>query len=451
MDEKSLWKTVLAELQLTLTPGSYQTLFSKSSLLVLKDNVATIALANVQIKNMAEERYYALLKEILDRITKNNNSLVFEVLKERAITKKEDLGPLFEERTETDEDSDLIYTIQKLKLRPDFTFENFAVSGSNQLAYAAALAVTKNPGNAYNPLYVWGGVGVGKTHLVHAIAHALILKARKTNIVYCSGEEFTNEITMAIRNKSTDKFKNKFRSAQALVIDDIQFIAGKDTTQEEFFHTFNAVQREGGQVILTSDQPPHEITGLEDRIRSRFESGLVVDIQAPDLELRTAILMIKTKQKGIELTMGLSQKAAQKLTGARQIEGFIARVLGEVQMNGAEINEALVDKILDIKSSPNGNTKKTDAKKVITAVCSYYNIKISDLRGSRRKREVVRPRQILMWLLRESSGLTLKEVGTVLGGRDHTTIMHGVETVTRLMENSELIKNDVVGIRARLV
>ncbi len=451
MDEKSLWKTVLAELQLTLTPGSYQTLFSKSSLLTLKDNVATIALANVQIKNMAEERYYALLKEILDRITKNNNSLVFEVLKEKIITKKEDLGPLFEDRIEINEDSDLIYTIQKLKLRPDFTFENFAVSGSNQLAYAAALAVTKSPGSAYNPLYVWGGVGVGKTHLVHAIAHALILKGRKTNIVYCSGEEFTNEITMAIRNKSTDKFKNKFRSAQALVIDDIQFIAGKDTTQEEFFHTFNAVQREGGQVILTSDQPPHEITGLEDRIRSRFESGLVVDIQAPDLELRTAILMIKTKQKGIELPMGLSQKAAQKLTGARQIEGFIARVLSEVQMNGAEINEALVDKILKIKSSSNGNTKKPDAKKVITAVCSYYNLKISDLRGDRRKREVVRPRQVLMWLLRNSSGLTLKEVGALLGGRDHTTVMHGVETISRLMDNSELIKNDVVGIKAGLV
>lgn len=451
MDEKTLWKTVMAELQLTLTPGSFQTLFAKSSLIQIKDNVVTVALANAQIKTMVEERYYALLKEIIDRITRSSNSLVFEVSREKETAKPKDLGPLFSQTEVVNEDTDITPLIQKLHLRTDFTFENFAVSSSNQLAYAAASAVTKNPGSAYNPLYLWGGVGVGKTHLVHAVAHVLLRKDPKASIIYCSSEEFTNEMTLAIRNKSTDKFKTKYRNVRALLIDDIQFIAGKDYTQEEFFHTFNAIQREGGQVILTSDQPPHQIAGLEDRIRSRFEGGLVVDIQPPDLELRTAIVMIKTKQRGFDLPIALAQKIAQGLAEARQLEGFIVRLLSETQGNSALINEELVAKILGRPQERNIKQARLEPKKVLAAICSYYNLKVSDLKGEGRKREIVRPRQLLMWFLRKEADLTLQEVGGFLGGRDHTTIMHGVGAVEKLLFSSDSMKKDVLGIKQRLL
>jgi chromosomal replication initiator protein len=448
MDNKSLWKTVLAELQLTLTPGSYKTLFAKSEIVDSKNDVVEVALANTQIKTMVEERYYALLKEIVDRLTKKNNSLTFGILKEKPRSETKDLGPLFtntfdkEDKKEPSE-----YLIQRLRLNPDLTFENFAVSGSNQLAYAAASAVTRSPGKAYNPLYVWGGVGVGKTHLIQAIAHSLLCKDPNTNIVYCSSEEFTNEITMAIRNKTTDKFKSKFRSARALLIDDIQFIAGKDTTQEEFFHTFNALQREGCQIILTSDKPPSEIGGLEDRIRSRFEGGLVVDIQPPDLELRTAILMIKAKQKGVAIEISLAQKIAVSVGEARQIEGMIVRFLSETE-NSPELSPgAIVDKILGQKPS---TSNMVDPKKILGEVCAFYGLKTTDVRGEKRKREIVRPRQILMWLLRNESRLTLDEVGRFLGGRDHSTIIHGVEVIDRLLLSSENIRGEVLGIKQRI-
>ncbi|MBI3385163.1 chromosomal replication initiator protein DnaA [Candidatus Gottesmanbacteria bacterium] len=450
MEEKTLWKTVLAELQLTLTPGSFQTLFAKSILVQNKDNVVSIALANAQIKTMVEERYYALLKEILDRLTKKTNSLTFAVTREKEAATVKDLGPLFSQTEKIGEEAQIEQLVQKLHLRTDFTFDNFAVSSSNQLAYAAASAVTKNPGSAYNPLYVWGGVGVGKTHLVHAVAHVLLRKDPKTSLIYCSSEEFTNEMTMAIRNKSTDKFKTKYRNVKALLIDDIQFIAGKDYTQEEFFHTFNAIQREGGQVVLTSDKPPHEIAGLEDRIRSRFEGGLVVDIQPPDLELRTAIAMIKAKQRGFDLPIALAQKIAQNLAEARQLEGFIVRLLNETQGNSSLINEELVSRALGKSQASEPKTSRLEPKRVIAAVCSYYNLKVSDLKGERRKREIVRPRQLLMWLLRSDTELTLQEVGTFLGGRDHTTIMHGCETMEKLVSSSEAIQKDVLGIKQRL-
>lgn len=449
MDERTLWKTVLAELQLTLTPGSYQTLFAKSKLLSLESGVATVAMANSQIKNMVADRYYALLKEIVDRLTKENTSLIFTINHE-AEKETRPVGPLFAEtqEEEKDEEKGITKKLQEFHLRPDFTFENFAVSGSNQLAFAAASAVTKNPGNAYNPLFLWGGVGVGKTHLMQAVAISLLRKNPLTKIIYVTSEEFTNEITMSIRNKNTDRFKKKYRTAQALLIDDIQFIAGKDTTQEEFFHTFNAVQREGGQVILTSDKPPHEIGGLEDRIRSRFEGGLVVDIQQPDLELRAAILLIKAKQKGVDLTPSLAQQIAQSVDGARKIEGFLVRLINAVHDGGEELNGQLINHLLGKEQSL--GKKLPEPRLALQAVCSYYSIKVSDLKSARRKREVARPRQVLMWLLRHECNLTLDQIGELLGGRDHSTVIHGVEKISQLYSTSENIKGDILGIKQRL-
>jgi chromosomal replication initiator protein DnaA len=237
-------------------------------------------------------------------------------------------------------------TAQHIGLRSDYTFETFAVSTTNEMAHAAATAVSQRPGTAYNPLFLYGGVGVGKTHLMHAIAHNILKQSSTTKIIYCSGEEFTNEIVTAIRNKNALKFKDKYRNAQVLMIDDIQFIAGKNTVQEEFFHTFNALTQQAHQVILTSDRPPHEINLLEDRLRSRFEAGLMVDIQQPSFELRTAILLIKAKANHLSIPMEMAKHIASRVDSARKIEGLIKRLKSAIELQHKELSNELIESIL---------------------------------------------------------------------------------------------------------
>lgn len=441
MDAKNLWQTILAELEITLSKGSFKTFFSNSRAQSFDNNLLTIALANAQIKNFVEERFGQVVLEICQRITKKNVRLAFVINKTNTPMEKIS-GPLFDQ-----EQNSKTQVAAKFHLRPDFTFDNFAVSSSNQLAHAAAQAVVKSVGTAYNPLYLWGGVGVGKTHLMHAIGHALLAKNPNIKIVYCMSEEFTNEITVAIRNRTTDRFREKYRGADVLLIDDIQFIAGKNTTQEEFFHTFNVVQREGGQVILTSDKPPHEITGLEDRIRSRFEGGLIADIQPPDFELRTAILLIKAKQKDINLPMDVAQLIAERVDGARKLEGVLARLVTESQTKHITLDISFAQEIM---GQPTPAVKKAPVKDVYQLISSFYGVKMSDLKGQSRKKEMVFPRQVLMWLLHQELGLTLEEVGGQLGNRDHTTILHGCEKIKALFNTSEKIKTELLGIKQRL-
>jgi len=239
--------------------------------------------------------------------------------------------PLFKREEELEDN--FLEEIKRSRLRPFFTFENFAVSSSNQMAWAAGEAVAKTPGTAYNPLFLWGGVGVGKTHLMNAVGYEIKKKNRIKSVYFCTGEDFTNDIVEGIRNKTTQKFRNKYRKLDALLIDDIQFIAGKDTVQEEFFHTFNAIISAGGQIILTSDRPPHEISKLEERLKSRFEAGLIVDIAPPDFELRCAITQIKTKEKNLDLSSEIIQMIAGNLDSARKIEGFLIRLKSEAIIN----------------------------------------------------------------------------------------------------------------------
>lgn len=443
MEAKTLWKSILAELEMVLSRGSFKTFFSNSRAETFIDNTLTIALANGQIKDFVENRYRQVVLDIGQRLTKKNIQIAYLV--KQLLPQEKNPGPLFEQSPFVVEEKN---AAAKSHLRSDFTFDTFAVSGSNQLAYAAAQAVVRSLGTAYNPLYLWGGVGVGKTHLMHAVGRALLAKNPVLRIVYCMSEEFTNEITLAIRNKTTDKFREKYRGADALLIDDIQFIAGKDSTQEEFFHTFNVVQREGGQVILTSDKPPHEISGLEDRIRSRFEGGLVADIAPPDLELRAAILLIKSKQKNINLPMDVAQFVAQKVESARKLEGVLSRLITESFARHAVLDLSLAQEVL---GQPFEMTqKKASAKDVFSLVCSFYGVKMSDLKGQSRKKETVFPRQVLMWFLHEELGLTLQDVGGQLGSRDHTTILHGCEKIGLLFKGSERVRNELLGIKQKL-
>jgi len=445
MNNDTLWKNILEELKISVSRAIFQTLFQNTFLISLEKDIAKVGCPSIYIQDLIEKRYYSLIKDIIDRQTKGNNSIVFTV-KPIHVSNFE-TGPLFVQEKKQDQ----VISANHFQLRTDFTFENFAVSSSNQLPFAAATAVAKNPGSAYNPLFLWGGVGVGKTHLMHAIGHEILRLNPNAKIICCPGEEFTNEIINAIKTKNTDLFKKKYRSAKLLLLDDVQFIAGKETVQEEFFHTFNAIQREGGQIVLTSDRPPGEIAKLEERLRSRFEAGLIVDISTPDFELRTAILLIKARQRKIDITMEAAQLIASNIDSIRKIEGFLTRLTSDSQVKNIPISDELIRSLLGKNILDNQtNLKVVKPKEVIETVADYYKLKPSQFKSATRIREIAFPRQILMYLLRVEFKLPLVEVGNLLGGRDHTTIMYGVEKITNLLRDNEEIRVDISGIKQRL-
>jgi len=455
MDIKKLWKTVLVEVELLVSKPIFQTQFSQSELLSLENNVGTVAFPNLMIKNLAEMRHYSLIKSILDQHTGQNNSVVFVVSQTRRKMSDGDAGPLFSQPHEPTR-SDVEKTARRLHIRPEYTFGSFAVSTSNQIAYAAATAVAKTPGAAYNPLFFYGGVGVGKTHLMHAVANQLLREKPGAKIVYCMGEEFLNEIIEAIQTKTARQFKQKYRSADLLLVDDVQFIAGKLTAQEEFFHTFNAVHSDGGQIILTSDRAPEEISRLEDRLRSRFEGGLIVDISPPDFELRSAIVNIKAAAIGFELSPEASRVVAANLTDTRSIEGFLKRMSTEIAARpGTSLTPEFVSSLLGSKIKNGIVTAGTEQKikrrvtpqEVLDAVALHFNIKPTALKGPKRDRPIARPRQVVMYLCKTELGMTLDDVGGLLGGRDHTTVMHGADLITNEISTNVRLRDSVEGIK----
>jgi len=448
MENSKLWRLVLDELEISVSNPTFRTFFAKSSLVGFEAGVATISCANAVATQMIETRYYTLVKKILDKHSGQNTSLLFKIsaLSER----QESPGPLFSPTPSVSLQTAQI--AQPNHLRGDYTFETFAVSTSNQMAYAAATAVAATPGTSYNPLFFYGGVGVGKTHLMQAIGTAVLLKKPQTRIIYCMGEEFTNEIIDAIQTKTTKRFKNKYRSAQILLIDDIQFIAGKNAVQEEFFHTFNAIQREGGQIVLTSDRPPQEIERLEERLRSRFEQGLLVDVQNPDFELRCAILRIKAEQRGIDLKMSIAQILAAPTESVRKLEGLLTRLVTEAGLTKQPLTEMLARRLVGQpeNSEPNPLRRVVTPKQVVEAVSRKFGTTTTELKGANRSRPIVRPRQILMYLLRTDLGLPLDEVGALVGGRDHSTVLHAVGAVKDLMSTNPQILADISLIKQEL-
>ena len=448
MDLEKLWRSVLVEIELSISKPIFKTQFAQTTLVSLEHNIATVGCPNNLMRTLVESRYYSLIKTIVDQRTRANNSLLFVVATKKALAAGE-AGPLFNQALEplATSAADLA---RRIHVRPDATFDNFAVSTTNQLAYAAATAVARAPGSAYNPLFLYGGVGVGKTHLMHAVANALIAKRPTTRVVYSMGEEFLNEIVEAIQTKTARQFKQKYRSSQLLLVDDVQFIAGKQTAQEEFFHTFNAVHREGGQIILTSDRPPGEISKLEDRLRSRFEGGLAVDISPPNFELRVAIVNIKALAMGLSVAPDSAQAIAAHITDTRALEGFLRKLLAA---RPAPITPELVSSLLGTGRATGGapvGTRRVSPQEVVDAVASYFNIKPTTIRGPKRDRPISRPRQIIMYLCKTELGLTHNDIGGLLGGRDHTTIMHGVDAISRDLSTNERLRENIVGIKQKL-
>ncbi len=468
---QDIWKKSLADLEVTMSGQHFHMWIEKANLIELRPVGETHAIAILSAPTamhaqMIEGRFYATVKESLDRVSGRQVDLQFKVTTTQPVPtsppetpRQSTSSPQFEEQRTTQVTplfstiptvDSLKLALQKAKLRPDFTFENFAVSTTNEMAYAAAQAVSRSPGTAYNPLFLYGGVGVGKTHLMQSVGQNILKNNPQMTLLYCAGEEFTNEIVAAIQMKKTMQFKEKYRKINVLLIDDIQFIAGKEAVQQEFFHTFNAVTQSGGQVIITSDRPPHEITLLEDRLRSRFEAGLIIDIQQPTFELRSAIVLIKSEAKGIELPMDCAQQIASYVDNARKIEGVISQLHSLKNLMNKEITLELVKSILAKEETPNIAKLSVKPKEVIKTVAAHFKVTTSQLTGPRRSRPLVDYRHLAMFILHVDLGIPLVQVGMEFGGKDHTSIMHAVKKMRGLLETSTEVQSNLSAIRASI-
>lgn len=439
---EAVWNKVLSELEIEVSKATFLTLFKGTSLSSIEENVVTVATPSPMVSSLIEKRYYGLIQKILKKCLEKEVSVVFkEQTPVLPHADKENLLPLF---SNGDLASDHRRKIARLRM--DFTFENFAVSSTNQLAYASATAVAKNLGASYNPLFFYGTVGVGKTHLMHAIGHEVLNLFPDKKVVYLTSEEFTNEFIESIRSKSTPAFRKKFRTARLLLIDDVQFLAGKEKVQEELFHTFNSLVSDEQQVVFSSDRPPTELEKIEKRLKSRFSGGLIVDIAPPDIELRCAILLIKAKRKGIDLPIDLAKVIAENIDDTRRLEGTLNRFITELAHNGSQPSSELVSQILKTKQTTSAQ-KVVSVEDLVSAVCTFYEVKPTQLKGQKRNRFLTVPRHALMYLLKSELGKTLVEIGNIIGGRDHTTIMYGIEKVEGEINNNPKFHSDIMGIK----
>lgn len=450
-DLEKTWKAVLGAIKTEVSEGAFNTYLRATQLEKLEEVggrwVGEINCNSAFIKTTLEQRYLGQMSRELERVVGDKCELVFRIqtqgIKDTE-TQSRDL-PLFEEG-KVDRYAEIW---RRANLRGDFTFDSYAVAGSNQMAYAAAQAVTKKPGEAYNPLFIYGGVGVGKTHLMQAIGHGVI-KGGETSVLFCTGEEFTNDLVEAIRLKSTERVRSKYRKVKMLMIDDVQFIAGKPSVQEEFFHTFNSILREGGQVIMTSDRPPLEISKLEERLKSRFGAGLTVDIGPANFELRTAILLIKAKLRGTELPMDVAQTIAANVEGIRELQGFLGKLETEEKVRGRKMEIDEIKRMLQLPIGGNGKTRIITPTEVIASVGAFYGVGVQQLKGERRLKTIVWPRQILMYVLRTDLRLPLEEVGRLLGGRDHSTVLHAESKVRGELEENHRLQAELADLRKKV-
>jgi chromosomal replication initiator protein len=445
MDLDRLWKNTQEELHVILAPSVYQTFVIKSQLIAYQNNVATIACPNGYLADMNQKRYYSFFKSALDNQTKVTNSLEFIVQQPvKAEAEESPAGPLFNYTpTPISPNSGAA----RSNLHPKYTFENLIVGNSNNFAFAAAQGIVKNPGLSYNPFFIWGGVGVGKTHLMQAIGHELLKKDSQLKIKYFPAETFGNELIASLKTKSINSFKEKYRNLDCIFVDDIQFIAGKEYIQEEFFHTFNALHMAGKQVVLTSDRKPGDIKGLEDRLVSRFMGGLTVDIQPPDFEMRSAIISQKALEKGINITSDAVQFLADHIqSNTRDIEGKVQDIaVLSLSKNFSEVTLEFVENYFNPESNSASTSfsipqTKLTPRHIISICAKHFNFKTSELCGNSRKKELVTARHITAYLLLTQIDIPLKEVGQFLGGRDHTSIMHARDKVSSDMSTSPQLR-----------
>lgn len=419
-DLDTIWNEVLKLIKVELTEVSFNTWLKTIKPITITENRVILAAPNEFTKGILEGRYFNLIKNAIKQVTEKEYEIQFTIPGEDiSINVGQSIKP---ENPKSNNRS---------QLNPKYTFDTFVIGNSNRFAHAASLAVAEAPAQAYNPLFVYGGVGLGKTHLMHAIGHYILNQNPNAKVVYVSSEKFTNELINSIRDDRNNQFRNKYRNVDVLLVDDIQFIAGKESTQEEFFHTFNALHDANKQIIISSDRPPKEIPTLEDRLRSRFEWGLICDIQPPDLETRIAILKKKAKVENINVTDDVLQYIASKIhSNIRELEGALIRIMAYSSLTNKKVTVELAEEALkDIISS--NKPRKITVDLIKEVVSKEYNIKMEDFNSKKRTRAIAYPRQIAMYLTRELTDLSLPKIGEFFGGRDHTTVIHAYDKISK--------------------
>ncbi len=454
MTNYEIWQAVLADFELKVSKANFTTWFRSTGIAKYENGAVVICVPNAFTKSWLEKKYHSDIIKTLERITEKAVKRVeyrvenIKHIEETECTFAESTpAPLPAESTFSGVQKS---TLSLFGLNPKYTFDTFIVGKGNELAHAAAHAVADRPGEAYNPLYIYGGVGLGKTHLIQAIGHAMIAQNPQTKIIYGSSEKFTNEFVSSVKEGRAKEFKDRYRTADLLLIDDIQFIGGKEQTQEEFFHTFNELHQQGKQVVLTSDRPPKQIPALEDRLRSRFEWGMTADISAPDLETRVAILESKAQEKKYHLSPQMFQMIATTIqSNIRELEGALNRVIAFHQLKGMEPTKESVKSIL-ASFEAQSMKKSLTPKELIAEIAKFYDISIEDILGKSREKKLAFPRQIIMFLLREELKMSYPAIGDELGGRDHTTAMHAHSKIAREIENDLKLKQEIEMIKQRL-
>ncbi len=409
---------------------------------VEQGNVVRIIVPDANFLGYIRKKYSFLLKVAIEEITNVKCEVDF-VVEDKIKEEKSRQNQLINKTGNKVSQE----ALQSANLNPKYTFDTFVVGANNNLAHAASLAVAESPGEIYNPLFIYGGVGLGKTHLMHSVANFIMKNNPNAKILYVTSEKFTNELIDAIRNKnniSTTEFREKYRNNDVLLIDDIQFIIGKESTQEEFFHTFNTLYESKKQIIISSDKPPKDIETLEERLRSRFEWGLTVDIQPPDYETRMAILRKKEELEGYNIDNEVIKYIATNIkSNIRELEGALTKIVAFSKLgNSKDISISMAEDALKDIISP-GGTKKITPEFIIQVVAEHYNLTTSDLLSQRRSKEISYPRQVAMYLCRNMTETPLQEIGKVMGGRDHTTIIHGIEKITKDLESTPTLQNTV--------
>lgn len=461
MTNHEIWQAVLAEFELGLSKANFTTWFRSTGLSSYDNGSAVVCVPSTFVKSWMEKKHHSDIIKSLERVTnKPVRRVEYRVENIKNICEQECSATKELSNTQNDDKTSstnqMVYTQQKpysgarFGLNPKYVFETFVVGKGNELAHAAAQAVVTRPGEAYNPLFIYGGVGLGKTHLLQAIGNAMLKNNPETKIVYVSSEKFTNEYVTAVHSGQGKDFKDRYRTIDLLLIDDIQFIGGKEGTQEEFFHTFNELHQQNKQVVMTSDRPPKAIPALEDRLRSRFEWGMIADIAAPDLETRMAILEAKTKEKLFPLSPELVQLiAATVQSNIRELEGALNKVIAFHQLKNLHPNKETIKSVLSSFESQNLK-KSLTPREMIRVVADFYGLAVEDVVGKSREKRLANPRQIIMYLLREELKMSYPAIGAELGGRDHTTAMHAHTKVETELENEPKLKQELEAIKQRL-
>jgi chromosomal replication initiator protein len=455
MNLKELWQTILGEIELNTSKANFVTWFKNTKIHSKKEGVVTVSVPNGFTKEWLENKYNKLILKILRNRSSDIKEVKFVIGTSSVLT-----SPISQRKPISSSLDRITFPKDQLKLdevtfdketnlNPKYTFDNFIIGSFNELAQAAGRAVSKHIGTLYNPFFIYGGVGLGKTHLIQAIGNELVQKHPSKKVLYLSSEKYASELVDAISKKGMDTFKNKYKKIDVLIIDDIQFIAGKEKTQEEFFHTFNALYQKNKQIIISSDRPPQAISTLEERLRSRFAGGMIADISYPDLETRLAIIKSKVKEKKLNISDDVLNYIATHIQrNIRELEGALNRIIAFSQINGTTPTIDQTQKILSqIISTPK---KMINFKNIIQAVSEFYDINTHDLTNRSRRKEIVRPRQISMYLIREELNGSYPFIGEKLGGRDHTTVMYACHKIEKEIQKNETFQQEINLIKERI-